>query len=184
MIGAAFGHAEGSTRLNAFDKAWLAAGIADINLMKISSIVPSNTRIIAVPRITPGAVIPTAYAAMSSEVPGEVIAAAVGWALPQNREKAGVIMEVHDKATRGEAEETVVQMLREVSGAWRADPRTEASSPQSIRSNASAAPASRSRSWPQTTWYDQERETRKAAPLHAWVAFTTLTSIPLTIASV
>ena len=34
-------------------------------------------------------------------------------ALPENREKAGVIMEVHEKATRAEAEETVVQMLHE-----------------------------------------------------------------------
>lgn len=41
---------------------------------------------------------------MSSEVPGEVITAAVGWALPENREKAGVIMEVHDKTARAEPE--------------------------------------------------------------------------------
>jgi pyruvoyl-dependent arginine decarboxylase (PvlArgDC) len=37
---------------------------------------------------------------MFSEVPGEIIAAAVGWALPENREKAGVIMEVHDRPLR------------------------------------------------------------------------------------
>jgi arginine decarboxylase len=57
--------------------------------------------------------VPTAYAAMTSEVPGEVIAAAVGWALPDNPARNGVIMEYHDKATREEVERMVVHMLRE-----------------------------------------------------------------------
>ena len=39
MIAAAFGHAEGRTPLNAFDSALLAAGIGNVNLLKISSIV-------------------------------------------------------------------------------------------------------------------------------------------------
>jgi arginine decarboxylase len=113
MIAGAFGHAEGKTPLNAFDNALLAAGIGNVNLLKISSIVPPNISIIALPRIQPGSIIPMAYASMVSEVPGEIIAAAVAWALPEHREKAGVIMEVHDKATRAEAEGTVVQMLHE-----------------------------------------------------------------------
>ena len=79
MIAGAFGHAEGKTPLNAFDNALLAAGIGNVNLLKISSIVPPNTRIIALPRIKPGSIIPMAYASMVSEVPGEIIAAAVAW---------------------------------------------------------------------------------------------------------
>ena len=35
------------------------------------------------------------------------------WAMPENLETAGVIMELHEKAARAEAEETVVQMLHE-----------------------------------------------------------------------
>jgi len=63
--------------------------------------------------IKPGAIVPSAYAAITSEVPGEVVAAAVGWALPDDPAKNGIIMEFHDKATREEAERMIVQMLQE-----------------------------------------------------------------------
>jgi arginine decarboxylase len=107
------GNAEGSTPLNAFDNALLAAGIGNINLIKVSSILPPGVELVALPRIKPGALVPTAYAAMTSEVPGEVVAAAVGWAQPEDPAKNGVIMEFHDKATREEAERMIVQMLEE-----------------------------------------------------------------------
>ena len=107
------GTAEGSTPLNAFDNALLAAGIGNINLIKVSSILPPAVAIVPLPAIKPGALVPTAYAAMTSEVPGEVVAAAVGWALPDDPSKNGVIMEFHDKATRDEAERMIVQMLEE-----------------------------------------------------------------------
>jgi arginine decarboxylase len=107
------GNAEGSTPLNAFDNALLAAGIGNINLVRISSILPPGLELVRLPRIKPGAIIPTAFAAQTSEVPGEVIAAAVGWARPEDPEKNGVIMEFHDKASREEAERMIVQMLEE-----------------------------------------------------------------------
>ncbi len=107
------GNAEGSTPLNAFDNALLAAGIGNINLVRISSILPPGVQLVPLPRIKPGAIIPTAYAAQASEVPGEVVAAAVGWARPEDPGKNGVIMEFHDKATREEAERMIVQMLGE-----------------------------------------------------------------------
>ena len=99
--------------INAFDNALLAAGIGNINLIKVSSILPPGVELVALPRIKPGALVPTAYAAMTSEVPGEVVAAAVGWARPEDPAKNGVIMEFHDKATREEAERMIVQMLEE-----------------------------------------------------------------------
>jgi len=107
------GNAEGSTPLNAFDNALLAAGIGNINLVRISSILPPGVQLVPLPRIKPGAIVPTAYAAQTSEVPGEVVAAAVGWARPEDPGKNGVIMEFHDKATREEAERMIVQMLEE-----------------------------------------------------------------------
>jgi arginine decarboxylase len=107
------GSAEGSTPLNAFDNALLVAGIGNINLIKVSSILPPGVELVALPRIKPGALVPTAYAAITSEVPGEVVAAAVGWARPEDPAKNGVIMEFHDKATREEAERMIVQMLEE-----------------------------------------------------------------------
>ena len=107
------GTAEGSTPLNAFDNALLAAGIGNINLIKVSSILPPGVELVPLPRIKPGALVPTAYAAMTSEVPGEVVAAAVGWARPDDPAKNGVIMEFHGIATRAEAERQIHLMLEE-----------------------------------------------------------------------
>ena len=112
-VAATAGTAEGTTPLNAFDNALLAAGIGNVNLVKVSSIFPPGADIVTLPRIKPGAIVPTAYAAITSEVPGEVVAAAVGWALPDTPGLNGVIMEFHDKATREEAERMIVQMLEE-----------------------------------------------------------------------
>src|SRR5262249_17098555 len=47
------GSAEGTTELNAFDNALLAAGIGNINLVKVSSILPPNTEIVDLPRRRP-----------------------------------------------------------------------------------------------------------------------------------
>jgi arginine decarboxylase len=107
------GVSEGGTALNAFDNALLAAGIGNVNLVKISSIMPPDVAVIPLPRIRPGALVPTAYAAITSAVPNETIAAAVGYALPADRTKAGVIMEFHDEADRATAERAIRAMLEE-----------------------------------------------------------------------
>lgn len=113
MAAATAGHAEGGTTLNAFDNALLAAGIGNINLLKVSSIVPPDVSIIDLPKIKPGAIVPTAYAAMTSETPGETVAAAVGYALPDDPSKNGVIMEFHGVGTRDDAERQIRAMLEE-----------------------------------------------------------------------
>ena len=113
MAAGTAGNAEGGTPLNAFDNALLAAGIGNINLVRISSILPPGVELVPLPRIKRGAIVPTAFAAQTGEVPGEVIAAAVGWARPEDPTKNGVIMEFHDKATKEEAERMIVQMLEE-----------------------------------------------------------------------
>src|SRR5262245_64043329 len=91
------GSAEGTTALNAFDNALLAAGIGNINLVKVSSILPPDTEVVELPRLRPGAIVPTAFAAITSEVPGEVVAAAVCWARPDDTRKNGGILEMYDK---------------------------------------------------------------------------------------
>ena len=113
MAAATAGRAEGSTTLNAFDNALLAAGIGNINLIKVSSILPPEVPVIELPKIKPGALVPTAYAAMTSTTPGETIAAAVGYAVPDDPAKNGVIMEFHGHATRAEAEVAIRGMLDE-----------------------------------------------------------------------
>lgn len=113
LAAATTGHAEGGTALNAFDNALLAAGIGNINLIKISSILPPDVPVVELPKIKPGALVPTAYAAITSETPGETVTAAVGYALPDDPTKNGVIMEFHGVATRDEAERQIRAMLDE-----------------------------------------------------------------------
>src|SRR5262249_30689843 len=62
MAAGTAGNAEGGTPLNAFDNALLAAGIGNINLVRISSIVPPGVELLPLPRIKPGAIVPTAFA--------------------------------------------------------------------------------------------------------------------------
>jgi arginine decarboxylase len=111
MTAGTAGGADASSALNAVDAALLEAGIANVNLVELSSILPPDATIVPLPRIRPGAIVPAAYAAMVSDVPGDTIAAAVGWALPEDRQAAGVIMEVHDRVSGKEAERRVEEML-------------------------------------------------------------------------
>ena len=99
--------------LNAFDNALLAAGIGNINLLKVSSILPPEVPVVELPKIKLGALVPTAYASITSETPGEIVAAAVGYALPDDPAKNGVIMEYHGVASREEAERQIRAMLDE-----------------------------------------------------------------------
>jgi arginine decarboxylase len=50
---------------------------------------------------------------MTSETPGETVAAAVGYAVPDDPAKNGVIMEFHGVASRDEAERQIRAMLDE-----------------------------------------------------------------------
>ena len=68
--------------------------------------------VIDLPKIKLGALIPTAYAAMTSETPARRWAA-VGYAVPDDPAKNGVIMEFHGVASRAEAERQIHLMLEE-----------------------------------------------------------------------
>jgi arginine decarboxylase len=113
LAAATAGHAEGGSSLNAFDNALLAAGIGNVNLVKVSSILPPEVAVVELPKIRLGALIPTAYAAITSDTPGETLAAAVGYALPDDPAKNGVIMEFHGVATLADAERAIDAMLEE-----------------------------------------------------------------------
>ena len=157
MAAATAGHAEGGTTLNAFDNALLAAGIGNINLIKVSSILPPEVPVIDLPKIKPGALIPTAYAAMTSETPGETVAAAVGYAVPDDPAKNGVIMEFHGMATKAEAERQIHRCWRRRSGSAARPSGTRRSSPSSTRSSGSAARWPPSRCSPTRTSSRHER---------------------------
>lgn len=107
--GLAVGAAEGETELNAFDNALLEAGIGNVNLIKVSSILPPKAAYCEEVALPAGALVPTAYASISGCTPGERLAAAVGVGL--SRDGFGVIMEFHGHCGREEAEQQVEEML-------------------------------------------------------------------------
>jgi arginine decarboxylase len=81
------------TELNAFDGALRQAGVGDVNLLKVSSIIPPACRRIDPIALPKGALIPIAYAAIDSHKPGEIIAAAIAVGIPEEIDQVGVIME-------------------------------------------------------------------------------------------
>ena len=104
------GASEGFTSLNAFDGALLRAGIGDTNIVKMSSIVPPRCQLISPVPLPPGSLVPTAYASITSDVPGQIIASAVAVALPKEPHFPGLIMEYSGRGSKAEIEEMVRQM--------------------------------------------------------------------------
>src|SRR5512136_2149873 len=107
------GVSDGYTPLNAFDGALLQAGIGNTNIVKMSSIVPPHCKRIAPIPLHPGAIVPAAYAAITSDVPGEIISAGVAVALPEDENQNGLIMEYSAKGERHKIEEIVRKMAVE-----------------------------------------------------------------------
>lgn len=103
------GTGEGATPLNAFDNALLKAGIGDLNLVKVSSIIPPNARMVPLLDIPKGALTPTVYSYISSSLPGEVISACVGAGI--SAEGLGLLYEFSHKGTAEVAEEIVQNMI-------------------------------------------------------------------------
>jgi arginine decarboxylase len=92
LICLASGAAEGDSELTAFDNALRKAGIGDVNLIRVSSIVPPGATISPIPDLPFGALTPAAYAKVVSTQPGQTITACigVGWT-----PRGGVLMEAH-----------------------------------------------------------------------------------------
>jgi len=107
------GRAEGYTELNAFDGALLNAGIGNTNLVKMSSIIPPRCQEITPVQLPYGALVPVAYAYISSDLEGEVISAAVAAAFPKNTEKPGLIMEYSSRGRSADIERIVRRMAQE-----------------------------------------------------------------------
>ncbi len=104
------GSGEGRTTLNAFDHALLDAGVGDTNLVRMSSIVPPGLTRIAPTSLPAGALVPMAYAEMTSDRPGATISAAIAAAIPADPTLPGLIMEHHAEERLAEVQATVVQM--------------------------------------------------------------------------
>lgn len=111
------GTAVGGTALNAFDNALQDAGIADFNLIEISSVVPAGTPIRKLPPdITlpgNGRFLPTVYGDIRSNDTGKAIAAAIGIGKPTDSQAAGVIFEYSGHGGEDAAVAEVREMVEE-----------------------------------------------------------------------
>lgn len=107
----AVGSAEGGEKLTAFDKALLDAGIGNLNLVRVSSILPPDCAYEEDFPVPPGALTPTAYGSLVCDEPGREIAAAIGLGFASDG--YGVIMEFAGYCSREEAERRVEAMVRE-----------------------------------------------------------------------
>ena len=84
------GKDEGPTRLNAFDNALSDAGIGDVNLIKVSSMLGKNTQVKNLPKFKAGAMVNCVLSSVTSSKPGDTITAVVGIAIG---EELGCVVE-------------------------------------------------------------------------------------------
>ena len=84
------GKDEGPTKLNAFDNALSDAGIGDVNLIKVSSMLCGNTEIQQLPKLKAGAMVNCVLSYVTSDKPGDSITAVVAIA---TGDKLGCVVE-------------------------------------------------------------------------------------------
>lgn len=107
------GKSEGPTELNAFDNALSEAGIGDVNLIKVSSMLEKNTEIIELPKLKAGAMVNCVLSTISSNNKGDTITACVASAIGDNLgcvvESSGV--NISNEENRKKALEMVKYMM-------------------------------------------------------------------------
>lgn len=107
-------------RLKSFEEALRVAGVAQQNLVQVSSILPPNCRIISKEKglelLKPGAISFCVMARSDTDEHGRLVASSVGVAMPKDKTKWGYLSEVHgfgmDKQEAGDmAEDLAAGML-------------------------------------------------------------------------
>lgn len=84
------GKDEGPTKLNAFDNALTDAGIGDVNLIKVSSMLAGNAEIERLPKLKAGAMVNCVLSEITSDNHGDEITAVIAVAIG---EKLGCVVE-------------------------------------------------------------------------------------------
>lgn len=107
------GKDEGPTKLNAFDNALSNAGIGDVNLIKVSSMLSGNAEICDLPKLKAGSMVNCVLSEITSDNPGDEITVVVAVAIG---EELGCVVETSgiNKDSNGlikEAEEMVKYMM-------------------------------------------------------------------------
>ena len=105
----------GGTELAAFDAALVGAGVANFNLIRLSSVIPPNGEIVEVERCpfaqegTWGDRLYAVYAEQRTSIPGEQVWAGVGWC--QDRETGRGLFVEHEGASEQDVTEQIIASL-------------------------------------------------------------------------
>ena len=111
--------ASASTELAAFDRALVAVGAANYNLIRLSSVIPPGSSVAVVPRVPPrpaacwGDRLYTVYAEQRAASPGEQAWAGVGW-VQDDRTGAGLFVEHEggsERAVRDQISASLAELL-------------------------------------------------------------------------
>lgn len=113
-------------KLTSFEMALRNAGIAEFNLVKVSSIFPPNcklvTRLEGLKTLSPGQIVFVVMSENATDEPNRLIAASCGLALPKDKGRYGYISEHHsfgekEKVAGEYAEDLAAYMLATTLGA-------------------------------------------------------------------
>ena len=106
------GSGDGRWKEVALDQARVAAGLGEVNIIKLSSIAGPNCLRMRYWNIEPGATVSAAFAQMACDEPGRLIACAVAVARPTDPTRAALIMEYHGFMRAGQAKRIAIKMAR------------------------------------------------------------------------
>jgi arginine decarboxylase len=109
-----------TTELGAFEQALRSAGIEKFNLVKVSSIIPPNCKIVSkeegLKYLSSGSIVFVVLSRIESNEPNRLITASVGAAIPKDKSKYGYLSEYEAYGENSEisgrkAEEIAARML-------------------------------------------------------------------------
>lgn len=107
------------SKLNAFDRALMKAGLAQCNLVPVSSIIPPNAKLINPIELPIGSITFVVMSRMDGN-PSEVISAGIAWGWIKSKDgslKYGIIVEGHGNKHRDALEEMLKKMCQDMAKA-------------------------------------------------------------------
>jgi arginine decarboxylase len=106
----------GTTELSAFDAALVGAGVANFNVIRLSSVIPSNSEVVEVERCPFtrgwGDRLYAVYAEQRTSVPGQQVWAGVGWS-QDGRTGRGLFVE-HEGDREQDVTDQIIASLRDL----------------------------------------------------------------------
>ena len=104
---------KGKSKLTSFDNALLVSGVANFNLVKISSILPPHLLQSDKVDLPEGSILYSAFANESTINKDEIVSAAIAVGIPKDSNSIGVIMEFSGNCNAIEAKRTASEMVIE-----------------------------------------------------------------------